>query len=221
MREKQEVVREAVLSAGSIVKDAFLQPPGNDETIEKGENDFVTRVDVQSERMIIDILKESFPEIGILAEEGRGRPGSGTFWIIDPLDGTTNFMHRFPVIGISVALYSMGEVVLGTIYDPLRGELFEALRDQGAYLNGERISVSSTHALPASLLGTGFPFRVRDYLDQYIKLFKLLFKQCRGIRRAGAAVIDLAYVASGRLDGFFELYLKPWDMAAGLSLIHI
>ncbi len=217
MRDKQEVVREAVLSAGSILKEAFGR--FYEGEIEKNKNDFVTEIDIQSERMIIDVLKEAYPEIGIMAEESEPEGAEGVFWIIDPLDGTTNFVHGYPVMGVSVALFSEGEVVLGTVYDPLRGELFEAIKGYGAFLNGRKVSVSPVNDLSDSLLGTGFPFRVHEFMDDYLDVFRSLFLGCRGIRRAGAAVLDLAYVAAGRLDGFFELYLKPWDMAAGGLLV--
>jgi len=217
MIEKQEVAREAVLSAGSIIKEAFGRFVGGE--IEKKMNDFVTDIDIQSERMITEILHESYPEVVIMAEEGASEIDGDEFWIVDPLDGTTNFVHGYPVIGVSVAYWKDGEVLLGTIYDPLRGELFEAVKGKGAYLNGTKITVSGAKNLSDALIGTGFPFRVHEYLDPYIEVFKTIFLKSRGVRRAGAAVLDLAYVSAGRLDGFFELYLKPWDMAAGALLV--
>lgn len=218
MRKKIEVAREAILSAGSFLKETFGREL-NGEVAEKDRNDFVTQADTMSERMITETLRLAFPDIGILAEEGTASAGGETFWIIDPLDGTTNFIHGYPTIGVSIALMDKGEVLLGLVYDPLREELFEAARGGGAFCNGRRIAVSGTEEITRSLLGTGFPFRVHQHLDSYLVLFKDLFLRCRGIRRAGAAVLDLSNVAAGRLDGFWELYLKPWDMAAGALLV--
>ena len=217
MIEKQEVAREAVLSAGSIIKEAFGRFIGGE--IEKKTNDFVTEIDIQSERMIKEILHEAYPDVEIMAEESASEVDGDEFWIVDPLDGTTNFVHGYPVIGVSVAYWKDGEVLLGTVYDPLRGELFEAVRGGGAFLNGTKVSVSGAENLSEALIGTGFPFRVHKYLDPYLEVFRAVFLRSRGIRRAGAAVLDLAYVSAGRLDGFFELYLKPWDMAAGALLV--
>ncbi|UCF04706.1 MAG: inositol monophosphatase [bacterium] len=218
MRDKRSVAREAILSAGSLLREGFgRELEGAIE--EKDRNDFVTETDRQSERMITETLIRSFPEIGILAEEGGRISEQQTFWIIDPLDGTTNFIHGYPSIGISIALVENGEVVLALIYDPLRQELFEAVRGEGSRCNERRITVSGVQGLDESLLGTGFPFRVHQHLDTYLAVFKELFLKCRGVRRAGAAVLDLAHVAAGRLDGFWELYLKPWDMAAGALLV--
>jgi len=218
MKDKRDVAREAILSAGSLLKESFGREFEGVIT-EKSRNDFVTETDRQSERMIAETLRRAFPHIGILAEESEEVLEKSSFWIIDPLDGTTNFIHGYPSVGISIALIESGEVVLGYVYDPLRGELFEAARGEGAYCNGKRIAVSGAQALDESLLGTGFPFRVHEHLDTYLNVFKDLFLRCRGIRRAGAAVLDLSHVAAGKLDGFWELYLKPWDMAAGALLV--
>lgn len=218
MRKRIEVAREAILSAGSFLKETFGREL-NGEVAEKDRNDFVTQADTMSERMITETLRLAFPDIGILAEEGTASSKGKTFWIIDPLDGTTNFIHGYPTIGVSVALVEEGETVLGLVYDPLREELFEAMRGGGAYCNGKRITISGAGELTHSLLGTGFPFRVHQHLDSYLAVFKDLFLRCRGVRRAGAAVLDLGNVAAGRLDGFWELYLKPWDMAAGALLV--
>jgi myo-inositol-1(or 4)-monophosphatase len=218
MRKRIEVAREAILSAGSFLKETFGREL-NGEVAEKDRNDFVTQADKMSERMITETLRLAFPGIGILAEEGTASFEGTAFWIIDPLDGTTNFIHGYPAIGVSIALVEEGETVLGVVYDPLREELFEATRGGGAYCNGRRISVSGAGELTHSLLGTGFPFRAHHHLDSYLTVFKSLFLRCRGVRRAGAAVLDLGNVAAGRLDGFWELYLKPWDMAAGALLV--
>lgn len=218
MRNKMEVAREAILSAGSLIKETFGRELSG-EVEEKDRNDFVTETDMASEKLITDTLSAAFPDIGILAEESVSSVVGDEFWVIDPLDGTTNYIHGYPSIGVSIALVVQRETVLGLVYDPLREELFEALKGEGAYCNSVRISVSSPVGLAQSLLGTGFPFKAQQHLDKYLEVFRDLFLRCRGVRRTGAAVLDLAHVASGRLDGFWELYLKPWDMAAGALLV--
>jgi myo-inositol-1(or 4)-monophosphatase len=185
----------------------------------KQRNDFVSEVDHQAERAIIDVLRKAYPDHGILAEESGARPGNGYEWIIDPLDGTTNFLHGFPQFAVSIALRHNGRMEQGIIYDPLRQELFAATRGSGATLNDRRIRVSRRTKLEGSLLGTGFPFKSQQHLTAYLDMFRALFPQTAGIRRAGSAALDLAYVASGRLDGFWEIGLSIWDMAAGVLLI--
>jgi myo-inositol-1(or 4)-monophosphatase len=218
MSERIDVAREALLEAGSLVREAFGRPAPVTAR-EKDLNDYVTEVDLESERIITSILTGAFPDTGIMGEESTRNRGGETMWIIDPLDGTTNFIHRYPHVGISIALREKEELVLGLTYDPLRDEMFEASLGGGARLNGRPISVSSAGSLDDSLLATGFPFRAHQHLEAYMSVFKDLFLECRGVRRAGAAVLDLAHVAAGRLDGFWELYLKPWDMAAGILLV--
>jgi len=218
MDERMGMVRRTIRSAGSFLMERFgLEIEGGVE--EKNANDFVTEVDRESERIITEALRGAFPEIGVYAEEGGVTGSVDRFWIVDPLDGTTNFIHRYPVFSISIALYEEGATVLGAVYDPTRDELFEAVRGGGAFCNGEGIRVSSATVLAESLLGTGFPFSVQQHIDKYLAVFKDLFLQCRGMRRAGSAALDLCHVASGRLDGFWELYLKPWDMAAGALIV--
>ena len=218
MRSRIDAARDAILSAGSLIKETFGRELSG-EVKEKDRNDFVTATDVASEKLITETLKSAFPEIGILAEE-KAAPGSGKeLWVIDPLDGTTNYIHGYPSIGVSIALVVENRVEIGLVYDPLREEMFEALRGGGAYCNSVRIRVSEPAELTNSLLGTGFPFKASGHIDRYLYLFKDLFLRCRGIRRAGAAVLDLSHVAAGRLDGFFELNLQPWDMAAGSLLV--
>ena len=188
---------------------------------EKSRNDFVTEVDRQAEVVIIDIIHKYYPGHGILAEES-GRSGSSSddyVWIIDPLDGTTNYLHGFPQYAVSIALQNKGVLKQAVIYDPLRDELFTTSRGHGAYLNDRRIRVSKQKHLQGALLGTGFPFREGARTEQYLETLKVFFAVTAGIRRAGAAALDLAYVACGRLDGFWEIGLKPWDMAAGVLLI--
>ena len=186
---------------------------------EKGLNDFVTEVDRKSEAIIIDTILKAYPQHSILAEESGQRGESDYQWIIDPLDGTTNYLHGFPQFAVSIALKHHDAVEQAVIYDPLRQELFTATRGNGAYLNNRRIRVSKRKGLSGALLGTGFPFGNSFKLDTFISTFRALFPMTAGIRRAGAASLDLAYVASGRLDGFWEFGLKPWDMAAGVLLI--
>ncbi len=218
MSERREAAKRAALEAGAYIRERFAAP--RDERVRmKGDRDYVTDVDTASEAMIKESLAAAFPSIGFLAEESAAVQRKDSFWIIDPLDGTTNFIHRYPSVGVSIALMERREVTLGVVCDPLRGELFEAERGMGALVNGERISVSGARALRESLLGTGFPFGVPEHIGAYLAAFRDLFEGCRDIRRAGAAVLDLCHVACGRLDGFWELYLKPWDMAAGALIV--
>ncbi len=189
---------------------------------QKSANDFVTEVDRASEQAIIDILLKAFPHHGILAEETgttHGRQGAEYQWIIDPLDGTTNFIHGMPVYAVSIALAHQGVVQHGVVYDPSRDELFTASRGGGAFLDNRRLRVSRRTQIEDALIGTGFPFRKDDDIDTYLEMFKKVSQRCVGLRRPGAAAIDLAYVAAGRYDGFFERGLKPWDMAAGSLLV--
>lgn len=186
----------------------------------KTPNDFVTEVDRAAEKAIIDVLREAYPGHGILAEEsGESGADSEFVWIIDPLDGTTNFIHGFPQYAISIALTKNGVLEHGVVYDPTRNELYTASRGGGAYLNDRRIRVSRRVRLSDALLGTGFPYRTFDHVDAYLAMFRELTQKSAGIRRPGAAALDLAYVAAGRLDGFWEMGLAPWDMAAGVLLI--
>lgn len=185
----------------------------------KGRNDFVTEVDRQVEQEIISILQGAYPDHGILAEESGRHQGNEFEWIIDPLDGTTNYLHSYPQFSISIALRHKDKLTQAVVFDPMRDELFTASRGEGAQLNDRRIRVSKNSRLEHSLLGTGFPFKNLDKLEIWIDTFRHLIKMTQGIRRAGSAALDLAYVASGRLDGFWELGLHPWDMAAGCLLI--
>ena len=188
----------------------------------KGPNDFVSEVDQAAEAAIIETLLTAYPGHGILAEEsGRehGAKNSEFVWIIDPLDGTTNFLHGFPVYAVSIALAFRGAVQQAVVYDPTRNDLFYASRGRGAYLNDKRLRVSKRTRLADSLVGTGFPFRRGDSFQRYVKMFETVMQACAGIRRPGAAALDLCYVAAGWYDGFFETGLNPWDMAAGSLII--
>jgi myo-inositol-1(or 4)-monophosphatase len=188
----------------------------------KGRNDFVSEVDKKAEQAIIATLRRSFPDDGILAEESGSRDaaeGNDYEWIIDPLDGTTNFLHGFPQFSVSIARSHRGQLQHGLVFDPLRDEMFTASRGRGAQLNQSRLRVSKARELEQSLLGTGFPYRENDDVDGYLAMFKAMMTRTAGIRRPGSAALDLAYVAAGRLDGFWEANLQPWDMAAGCLLI--
>ena len=189
----------------------------------KRHNDFVTEVDKAAEQAVIEILHRAYPDHAILAEESgatAGQAGESEYtWIIDPLDGTTNFIHGFPQYAVSIALRHKGVLAQGVIYDPTKNELFTATRGRGAYLNERRMRVSKRTQLAEALIGTGFPFRDFEGLDEYLAMFRELTARTAGIRRAGAAALDIAYVAAGRLDGFWEMGLSPWDMAAGALLV--
>ena len=185
----------------------------------KGVSDYVSEVDRMAERAIVETLLEAYPEHAILAEEGGAQGQSDYLWIIDPLDGTTNFLHGFPQFAVSIGLQVKGVLNLAVIYDPTRNELFTATRGNGAHLNDRRLRVSKQTRLQESLIGTGFPYRDFTYLDDYLKMFRELLPKTAGLRRPGCASLDLAYVAAGRYDGFWEAGLKPWDIAAGVLLI--
>jgi len=186
----------------------------------KGLNDFVTEVDRAAEQVIIDVLRKSFPDHAILAEESGGQGGRSDYeWIIDPLDGTTNYLHGFPQFSISIGLKHKGVLDQALVYDPMREEMFTASRGQGAQLNDRRIRVSNRKGLEGALLATGFPYRQQAHLDAYLGMFKAFLKETAGVRRPGSAALDLAYVAAGRVDGFWELGLSPWDVAAGALLV--
>jgi myo-inositol-1(or 4)-monophosphatase len=190
------------------------------------ETNLVTEIDRQSEELIINILKRRYPHHDFLAEEsgssqshGKGERKAEYRWIIDPLDGTTNYTHHFPCFAVSIALEKKGELVLGVVYDPNLDELFTAEKGKGASVNGKKISVSKADALIRSLLVTGFPYNIRENPDRAIEHFINFLKEAQAIRRMGSAAIDLAYIAAGRIDGFWEVSLAPWDKAAGALLV--
>ncbi len=186
----------------------------------KRQNDFVSEVDHAAEDAIISVLREAYPDHGILAEEsGASKSASEYVWMIDPLDGTTNFLHGFPQYCVSIGLMHKGVAQQAVVFDPNRNELFTATRGVGAYLNDRRIRVSKTDHLEDALIGTGFPYREVGHIDGYLRMFRTMTQSCSGIRRPGAAALDLAWVAAGRLDGFWEIGLSPWDMAAGALLV--
>lgn len=187
---------------------------------EKSRNDFVSDVDRHAESVIVDTIRKSYPDHAILAEES-GSHGSGEFrWIIDPLDGTTNFLHGFPVFAVSIGVQVKGRMEHGVVYDPIRQELFTASRGQGAQVDGRRIRVSGQKQLERALIGTGFPYRQADTeIEPYMNMLAKVIKSTSGVRRPGAAALDLCYVAAGRLDAFWETGLKSWDLAAGSLII--
>jgi myo-inositol-1(or 4)-monophosphatase len=186
---------------------------------EKAANDYVSDVDREAEQAIIDTLLRAYPDHSVLAEESGTSGRSDYQWIVDPLDGTTNFLHGFPQYAVSIALMHKGVTTQAVVYDPTRNDLFTATRGRGAFLNESRLRVSKRPRLKASLIGTGFPFRQFEHVDAYLNMLRDVMQSTAGLRRPGSAALDLAYVASGRLDGFWELGLSAWDMAAGAMLI--
>ena len=210
-------IRAARAAGDSIVRemDRACDIPIED----KGKNDFVTEVDKNAEEIIISTIQKSYPDHAFLAEESGQRGESDYLCVIDPLDGTTNFLHSFPHFAVSIALKQKGILNQAVVYDPLKQELFTATKGKGAQLNNRKIRVSSKKELDGALLGTGFPYSDEKVMLKFIESYKALFTKVAGIRRAGVASLDLAYVASGRLDGFWEFNLKPWDIAAGILLI--
>ena len=215
------VAIRAARAAGAIINRAALDVEAV-RISQKQVNDFVTEVDHAAEDAIIDTLLTAYPGHGIHAEESgrtRGNQRSDHVWIIDPLDGTTNFIHGFPVYCVSIALSVKGRVEQAVIYDPSRNDLFTATRGRGAFLNDRRIRVSKRTRLPECLISTGFPYRKGDDFPTYLKMMGEVMQRAAGLRRPGAAALDLAYVAAGFTDGFFETGLKPWDVAAGSLLV--
>jgi myo-inositol-1(or 4)-monophosphatase len=208
----------AARKAGSIINRASLD--GGLNIRAKRANDFVTQVDQAAEQAIIEIVKKAYPDHGFLAEESGASEGKAdTVWIIDPLDGTTNFIHGFPQYCVSIGVQHRGALAHAIVYDPNRNEIFTASKGRGAFLNDRRIRVTGQTKLADALVGTGFPFKELTRLDLYTRQLQSMMRSSSGVRRAGAAALDLAYVACGRLDAFWELGLAPWDMAAGVLLI--
>lgn len=213
-----EIAVKAAKLAGQIIVEHVGKILKRDIDLKK-PSDFVTIVDKESEKIIIDTIKKHFPDHLFLAEESLKECGRETYrWIIDPLDGTTNYIHSYPVFSISIALEYKEEIIVGVILDPLRNELFWTEKGTGAYLNCAPIEISKVK-MSESLVTTGFPFRSKEMIDTYMKLFKNVFLKVSDLRRSGSAALDLAYLACGRCDGFFEFGLSPWDIAAGSLLI--
>ncbi|MBD3233877.1 MAG: inositol monophosphatase [candidate division Zixibacteria bacterium] len=217
MEAYEKAAVEIAIRAGNL-----LQEKRNEEReIDyKGEADLVTDADTASEKMITEFISQRFPDHGIVAEEGSEKDATSDFsWIIDPLDGTTNYAHNFPVYCVSIGMLYQDQVILGVIYNPILDELFRAIPGEGAYLNDRLIKVSKENRLSNSLLATGFPYDKNESDRDNVGYFAAFTKGIRGIRRLGSAALDLAYVACGRLDGFWELKLKPWDIAAGILMV--
>ncbi|SDO99110.1 myo-inositol-1(or 4)-monophosphatase [Ralstonia sp. 25mfcol4.1] len=223
MHPMLNIAVKAARKAGSIINRASIDVDLV-RVSRKQHNDFVTEVDRAAEAAIIEVIRTAYPEHAILAEESGQSWAEGDdqhefTWVIDPLDGTTNFIHGFPQYAVSIGLLHKGVPSQAVVYDPTRDELFTASKGAGAFLNNRRIRVTRRDKLADCLIGTGFPFRDLEGMDEYLEIFALMTRSCAGLRRPGAAALDLAYVACGRLDGFFERGLKPWDMAAGMLLI--
>lgn len=215
----EKVARTAIFQVGDLIRE-HIGAISSARIESKGPADYVTDIDRKSEAMIMDLVRRHFPDHHIVAEETPNSGlGSGITWVIDPLDGTTNFIHGFPFVAVSIAVCENEKPLLGLVLDPIRQELFTARQGGGAYLNGNPIHVSDVQRLDESLIATGFPVRRKHLLESYLSTFKSIFQQVSGIRRAGAAALDLAYLAAGRVDGFWEIGLAPWDIAAGSLLV--
>lgn len=218
-----EAAVDAARQAGQVIR-AQAGRFRSDEVRSKGRHDIVTDADVEAEQVIIRTLRAAYPGFDVLAEESGGAsvpsaPPGGYRWIIDPIDGTTNFTRGVPPYAVSIALQREAEVVVGVVYDVARDELFTAVRGEGLFVDGVRHRVSSTPTLDESLITTGFPYRSIEHLNTYLEVLGAFMRRSRGVRRPGSASVDLAYVACGRFDGFFETGLKAWDVAAGLLLV--
>lgn len=220
MHPMLNIAVQAARSASRLLL-RFMDQLDKVEVSEKDTNDFVTQVDKLSEETIISHIKKAYPDHAILSEERGYEKGRREeyCWVIDPLDGTRNFMQGYPQFSISIAIMKHNVVELGLVYDPLRQELFTATRGQGAYVNSRRMRISAPKKIEQALIGTGFPYKNKESIKNYLKIFESVFSQCGDIRRAGSAALELAYVAAGRLDGFWESHLHSWDIAAGALMI--
>ncbi len=217
MTEIADFIQGLAREAGRLLAEKLTR---HNPVYYKGTIDLVTEADRMSEELIVREIARRYPDHGILSEESAAKNERATTrWIIDPLDGTTNYAHGFPFFCVSIALEQEGVVVLGVVYDPLRGEMFFGERGKGAFLNGKKIQVSSETDLSRSLLATGFPYDIRVSPDNNVNFFSAMIMKAQAIRRPGAAALDLSYLAAGRLDGFWELKLKPWDTAAGCLMV--
>jgi len=217
-RPAVNVAVRAARTAGQIILRHMNRLEGL-AVVEKQHLDFVSEVDRLAETEIIRELKRAFPKHAMLAEESGATGQSKNTWVIDPLDGTHNYLRGFPHFSVSIALLEHGDPIVGVVLDPLRNELFTASKGDGAFLNDRRMRVGKRDGLDGALLATGFPFRQRAHLDAQIGMTRALLQQAEDIRRTGSAALDIAYVAAGRVDGFYEIGLKPWDMAAGVLLV--
>ena len=218
MQDVEAAVEAARLGAQILL--GHWEQLGKADADLKARNDWVSRADRESEAVIVEYLRGRFPADGILGEEGTGVPGtSGRTWIIDPLDGTSNYLQHFPIWSISIGLRAGEQIIAGTIYEPLRDLVFTAERGAGAFRDGVRMHVSDQQTIEGSFLATGFPFRAQKYVTLYCDIFEDVIAYAKGVRRAGSAAIDLAYTAAGIFDGFFELHLSRWDVAAGSLMV--
>jgi myo-inositol-1(or 4)-monophosphatase len=214
-----KIALRAAREAGDLIGNNFQKLHKADIQI-KGKNDFVTRIDKEAEAIIVKIISSHFPNQQILGEEGGfSRQKSEYLWVIDPLDGTTNFIQGIPHFAVSLALLKNNQVIFGLIYDPLSMELFHATLGQGAFLNNARIVVSRTAKMRSALGSTGFPFKAPHFLEPYANVLKIILSQCQDMRRCGSAALDMAYTACGRYDFFWEAHLMPWDFMAGKLIV--
>jgi len=225
LERERDVALAAAREAGAVIMESYARLSESDIG-EKGKNDMVTVVDHRAQKIVVEAIRRAFPADFIIAEEDLSEtvnagldPAGERRWYIDPLDGTTNYIHAYPMFAVSIALEVERVMSVGVTYAPRDGEMFHAVRGSGAFLGDAPLRVSDVSARERMLLGTGFPFRARHYLDIYLRSFAHFFNQARGIRRAGSATLDFAYLAAGRLDGFWEMTLSPWDMAAGVVLV--
>jgi myo-inositol-1(or 4)-monophosphatase len=216
MQARQEFALRLARDAGAIVREGYGKAL---DVNHKGAIDLVTDVDLRSEQFLVESIRKAFPEDSILAEEGERVEAGERCWLVDPLDGTTNFAHGLPFFSVSIACMVRGEPHIGVVFDPMRDELFHAFSGSGAWLNGNRIAVSAAPELENSLLVTGFPYDIRTNPDNNLDHYNALALRSQGVRRLGSAALDLCYVAAGRLDGYWELRLNPWDWAAGVLIV--
>ncbi|MEA1064327.1 inositol-1-monophosphatase [Erwinia sp. HR93] len=220
MHPMLNIAIRAARKAGNFIAKNY-ETPDAVETSQKGSNDFVTNIDKGAERIIIETIHKSYPQHSIISEEAGELPGEDldVQWVIDPLDGTTNFVKRLPHFAVSIAVRIKGRTEVAVVYDPMRNELFSAVRGQGAQLNGYRLRGSSARDLEGTVLATGFPFKAKQHSAAYMATVTKFFTRCADFRRTGSAALDLAWLAAGRVDGYFEIGLRPWDFAAGELLV--
>ena len=216
MQDRLQLAVELARRAGGLLLDGYGRAT---QVRHKGAVDLVTEYDLKAEQLLVEGIRSVYPADAILSEEGGGQEGEGVRWLVDPLDGTTNFAHGLPIFSVSIACVRAKELLLGVIYDPTREELFHTLAGGGAFLNEAPIRVSAATTLDESLLVTGFPYDIRTNPDNNLSYFNALAVRARAVRRLGSAALDLAYVAAGRFDGYWELRLNPWDWAAGVLLV--
>ncbi|MBP6122622.1 MULTISPECIES: inositol-1-monophosphatase [Providencia] len=216
MHPMLNIAIRAARKAGNLIAKHY-ETPQNIEVTKKGTNDFVTNIDRESERLIIEVIRKSYPDHTIITEESGELLGKDDDiqWVIDPLDGTTNFIRRLPHFAVSIAVRLKGRTEVAVVYDPMRNELFTATRGQGAQLNGFRLRVADAKNIEGTIIATGFPFKQKQHATAYMNIMSKLFVECADFRRTGSAALDLCYVAAGRVDAYYEIGLKPWDFLGG------